>query len=158
MNSPDFQIQERKAAAKATSSLRQSFRSVIASVFKKVSGALQKSTFTSRFRDGLLDRLILKSPRYSFQTHFGSTLSGTTAETSRKGTEVNSFERFISGQKREVKAHSRAGSKVKSHVKGIRYKATNHIAEALKRTNALETLATDLGENRIVEITSQIQF
>lgn len=158
MPDQDFFQKERIAGNKAASSLRGSFRSKIKQVFQSRSGAMEKSNVTARYRDGFLDRLILASPKYSFTKHFGSTLSGTTKATDRKEASVNSFVRHINGTTMQVSAHNRKATHVAAHVKGINYKSTNHIAEALKETNALEQLATDLGENRIVDIASQIDF
>ena len=157
MNS-DFLQKERIAGNKAAASLRQSFRSKINEAFRSVSGEMAKSTVTARYRDGRLDRLVLKSPHYSFKQHFGSSLSGTTPQTERRQTQVSAFTRYVNGETQQVQAHTRKATTIKAHVKGIDYKATNHIAEALKQTPALETLATELGENRIVEITSKIDF
>jgi len=135
MQDANFEAKERAAALKAAAGLRAAYRTQIKSTFNRgKSGKLEKSTFTPRFRDGRLDRLVLVSPHYSFKNHFGSTKKGTTP------------------------AHSRNGHPVKAHTKNRNYNAFNHIALAFKSTNALEQLATDLGENRIVLITSQIQF
>lgn len=149
---------ERKAGNKAATTLRSSFRSVIKSRFHRRSGEMEKSTVTTKFRDGRLDRLILKSPHYSFKEHFGSTLTGTTGETHRKATNVREFIRNVKGKQQHIKANKRRATDVKAHNKGINYKARNHIAIALKKTNALDQLATEIGQNRIVEITSQIDF
>ncbi|MBN8565216.1 MAG: hypothetical protein J0M25_00590 [Flavobacteriales bacterium] len=134
MQDPDFEAKERAAAIKAAAGLRAAYRSQVTSTFKRGTGKLQKSTFSSRFREGRLDRLVLSSPHYSFKNHFGSTKKGITP------------------------AHTRKGKPVKAHSKNRTYKGYNHIAEALKATNALEQLATDLGQNRAVLITSQINF
>lgn len=130
----DFEAKERAAASKAASALRAAYRTQITSTFKRGSGKLEKSNFLPRFRTGRLDRLVLTSPHYSFKNHFGSTKKGITP------------------------THSRKGKPVKGHSKNRTYKGYNHIAEALKATNALEQLATDLGQNRAVLITSQINF
>lgn len=158
MFNPEFQAQERKAASKARSSLNVSLRTSIKRKFKSRSGKMEKSNITSRFRDGRLDRLVLNSPHYSFKAHFGSSLSGRTNETDRSATNVQSFIRKIKSKSIAVQAHSRRATRVAAHNKGINYKAYNHIADALKSSNALEQLATDLGTNRIVQIASQIDF
>jgi hypothetical protein len=97
-------------------------------------------------------------PRYSFQQHFGSSLTGTQKATERKGASVKSFQRHLEGIVTDVKSHERRGGSVSAMRKNIKYGAHNHISRALKQTNALKNLATDLGKNRIVLITSQIEF
>lgn len=160
MASTSFQAEERKAASRATRALTASFRAKIKSVFDRRSGKLEETNVRSRFRDGGLDRLVVNSPYYSFMNHFGSGKAGNTPTHSRGGANVRSFQRFMGGglQTRQVQAHSRSGGSVAAHIKGIQYKGHNHIADALQSTNALEQLATDLGENRIVNVVSQIQF
>lgn len=158
MPDQDFFQKERTAGNKAASSLRGSFRSKIKQLFQSRSGAMEKSNVTARYRDGFLDRLIIATPKYSFTKHFGSSLSGTTKQTERSASSVNSFVRHINGTTIQISAHERKATHVVAHVKGINYKSTNHISEALRETNALEQLATDLGENRIVDIASQIDF
>lgn len=134
MQDSNFEAKERAAAIKATVALRAAYRSQATSTFKRKSGKLEKSTFSPRYRVGRLDRIVLNSPHYSFKNHFGSTKKGVTP------------------------AHERKGKPVKSHLKNRTYKGYNHIALALKAANALEQLATDLGQNRAVLITSQIDF
>lgn len=158
MFNPEFQAQERKAASKARSSLNVALRSSIKRKFKSRTGKMEKSNVTSRFRDGMLDRLVLNSPHYSFKNHFGSSLTGNTPETNRAETNVQAFVRKIKSKSISIEAHTRRATKVAAHNKGIQYKAYNHIADALKSSNALEQLATDLGNNRIVQIASQIDF
>lgn len=153
-----FQGKERAAGLKAASALRVALRAKIKSKFNRRSGDMEKSTVTAKYKEGFLDRLVLDSPHYSFKQHFGSSLSGTTGETSRKQTTVNSFARHVNGETVTVKSHTRKATNVVAHIKGIDYKSKNHIAEAFKSTNALQQLANDLGENRIVNITSQIDF
>lgn len=157
-NYSDLLAEERKAGNKAATSLRSSLRSAIKSRFHSRSGAMDKSTFTTKYRDGHLDRLTLMSPHYSFKLHYGSTLHGQTGETNRRETNVREFVRKIKGKEQKVAAYKRRATTVKAHTKGINYKSYNHIAIALKSTNALEQLATDIGQNRAVEITSQIDF
>jgi hypothetical protein len=156
----NFEAEERKAGNKAAGTLRAAYRTKVNSVFKRKSGALEKSTFSARFKEGWLDRLVLLTPHYSFKEHFGSTKTGNTPSYSRGGAKVRSFQRFMGGglKTRQVEAHVRGGGSVRAHNKGRNYKARNHIAEALKSTSALEVLATDLGQNRIVLVTSQIDF
>lgn len=158
MSNSDFLEKERISGNKAARALQQSFRSKIAEIFKKDTGESLKSTFSARYREGRLDRLVLKAPHYTFKQHYGSILTGTTPSTHRKETIVSAFTRYVNGEAQEVVTHRRRATQVKAHIKGIDYKATNHIAEALRKTSALETLATELGENRIVLITSQIDF
>lgn len=119
---------------------------------------MEASTVSARYRVGRLDRLVMTSPHYSFKAHFGSTKTGSTNALNRGGTNVSQFERHVAGRSVPVKAHARSGGEVRAHRKGIDYKATNHIADALKSTPALDTLATELGNNRIVKIVSQIDF
>lgn len=158
MPDSEFFNRERSAGNKAASTLRVSVRSKIKEIFQSRSGNLEKSNVSARYRDGFLDRLVLAMPKYSFTSHFGSTLSGTTQATSRKPSSVNTFTRHLKSGDVSVQAHSRKATNVVAHIKGINYKAKNHIADALNQTNALEQLATDLGENRMVEIASQIDF
>lgn len=159
MDNTDFQSNERSAGNKAAAALRGAFRSTIRSNFHRRSGDMEdKSTVTPKYKEGVLDRLSLVSPYYSFTSHFGSTKTGTTGSLQRGDADVKSFTRHVAGTDVDVKAHKRSGGFVVSHRKGIDYKAKNHISEALKSTNALEVLATELGENRIVNIISQIDF
>ena len=157
-NNSNFEADERKAARKATRALTTSIRSVTKSTFNRVSGDMEESRVASRFRDARLDRLVMTAPHYSFKWHFGSSKSGVTKTQQRSPGDVKSFVRHLNGKSVQVNAHNRAGGSVSAHVKNINYKGRNHIADALNATNALETLATDLGENRIVDITSQIDF
>jgi hypothetical protein len=154
----DFQAHEKKAGSAAARSLAASLKSEINSVFKRRSGTMAKSGVTARYKEGRLDRLVLNSPHYSFKQHFGSSKTGVTDVTLRKVTSVSSFSRQIEGKIQTVAAHTRSGGSVARHNKNINYKSTDHIAKALNRTNALQTLATELAENRMVEITSQISF
>lgn len=156
--STEFSVRERQAGSKAASSLRVTFRIFIKSRFDRRSGLMEKSTVTAKYRDQRLDRLILKAPHYSFKQNFGSTLRGTTEETHRRETNVKSFTRHVAGRSVEVSPHTRGAATISAHIKGINYKVHNHISAALKSTKALETLANDLGVNRIVDITSQIDF
>lgn len=160
MENTNFEAQERKAGAKAASQLRAALRTEISSVFNRRSGALSKSTVGARYKDGALDRLVVTTPHYSFKEHFGSSLTGTTPTHARGGANVRSFQRYMGGglKVRQVAAHQRSGGAVASHVKGRSYESRNHIANALNATNALQELATALGTNRIVDITSQITF
>lgn len=154
----DFQAHEKKAGSAAARALSASLKSEINSVFKRRSGAMAKSGVTTRYKDGRLDRLVLNSPHYSFKHHYGSTKSGVTGVTLRKATSVSPFVRHLNGQGVFVSAFNRSGGAVARHNKNIDYKSTDHIAKALKKTNALESLATELAENRMVEITSNFNF
>ncbi len=158
MENRNIEADERKAGAKAARQLRAALRTEISSVFKRRSGNLEKSNVSARYREGHLDRLVLLMPHYSFKEHFGSSLPGTTPNYNRKGGAVKSFQRHIAGASVSVSAHSRTGGGVSAHVKGIKYESRNHIARALTSTNALEELATAIGQNRAVDITSQISF
>lgn len=160
MDSNDFQSQEKRLGSAAAKALTASFKNQIQKTFDRRTGALDETNVTARYKDGRLDRLVINSPKYSFTTHFGSEKKGDTGETNRKGTDVISFSRHLknSVEDHSVKAHYRAGGVVKAHVKGIDYKATNHIAKAFRATNALHVLATQLGSSRAVLITSQIDF
>ncbi|RYG12578.1 MAG: hypothetical protein EOO07_18845 [Chitinophagaceae bacterium] len=150
---------EKKAASKARVALKSTFLSEIKRTFHRgKSGELEKSTVTTKFADGLLDRLSLVSPHYSFKNHFGSTLHGTQGETSRRGASVRSFVRHLKGKDVQVSAYSRGGGTVAAMQKNRKYLVYNHIARALKKTTALDTLATELGNSRAVIITSQIDF
>lgn len=158
MESINIEAEERKAGNIAKNALKASYLTQIKSTFHRRSGALEKSTVNSRMKDGRLDRLIINSPDYSFKQHFGSSLTGTQKATERKGATVKTFERHLNGKAVSVSAYERQGGSVKAFNKNIGYRTHNHIARALKQTNALEVLATSLGENRVVLITSQIDF
>ena len=154
----NIEAQEKKAAAKARVALKSSIINQIRATFKKRSGNLEKSNATTRFKDARLDRLTIQSPRYSFTQHYGSNKTGSQKATTRSGGEVRSFDRFLNGKNQSVKSHRRNTTTVKAFNKNEPYRATNHLGKALRQTNALETLATELGENRITNITSQIEF
>ncbi|NRT11544.1 hypothetical protein [Flavobacterium sp. 14A] len=154
----DQEAEERKAGRKAAATLRNDFRVLIRNSFKSRSGKLEKSTVTARYKEARLDRLVISQPAYSFQSHFGSTKSGTQGATNRKGADVKGFTRHINGKTVQVSSYNRTGGQVKAFNKNRNYAAYNHIARALQSTKALETLATDLGNNRITQITSQINF
>jgi hypothetical protein len=158
MESINIEAEERKAGNIAKNALRASLITQIQSSFHRRSGTMEKSTVNSSMKDGRLDRLALDTPKYSFTQHFGSSLSGTQKPTERKGASVKTFQRHLEGRISTVSAHVRTGGSVKAFNKKIDYKASNHIAKALRQTNALEVLATSLGENRIVLVTSQINF
>lgn len=154
----NIEAEERKAGNIARLALRQSLLNQIQSTFKRRTGTLEETNVTARFKDARLDRLVLVSPRYSFQQHFGSRLVGTQKTTERKGAAVKSFKRHLKGKVSQVSGHERKGGFVRAMKKNEPYTATNHIAKALKQTNALEDLATAIGKNRIVLVTSQIEF
>jgi len=158
MVSDDFQRKEKSAGRKATASLGTALRSEIGSTFNRQTGSMEESRFSSKFRDGRLDRIVLTSPHYSFKSHFGSSLSGQTKGFQRKAANVKSFVRHVRGVAQTVEAHTREGGSVRSFTKNRTYKAYNHISSALNATPALQNLATALGENRIVDIVSQIHF
>lgn len=149
---------EKKAASEARSALKAAMISQIKKTFHRRSGALEKSNVSAKFRDDRLDRLTINQPHYSFKNHYGSSLTGTQKDSTRKSTSVKTFQRHFKGKKIEVTAHERSGGSVAAMRKNIRYKAHNHIARALQQTNALQKLATALGQNRAVLITSQIDF
>lgn len=155
-----FESDEKKAANIARAALKSSLINQIKRTFHrgKTGKLLKESNVNSRFVLGRLDRLVLNSPRYSFQSNFGSTKSGFQKSGSRRGGSVKSFVRHLDGKKIEVHSHDRQGTTVAAFDKNIRYKTRNHISRALKQTKALENLATALGENRIVLISSQIDF
>lgn len=154
----DFLQREKQAGQKASGLLRRELRAEIQSVFKKISGNMEKSNVTARYRDGRLDRLVLSSPHYSFKHHYGSVKTGKTRTKIRSGGPVKSFVRQYEGMVRPVRAHIRKAAVVPQHNKGIDYKSYNHIAEAIKKSNVLEILATDLAENRAVDIVSKISL
>jgi hypothetical protein len=158
MDTINIEAEERKAGNIAKNALKTSLVTQIKNTFHRGSGELEKSSVSSRMKEGRLDRLTINSPHYSFKQHFGSSLTGTQKATERKGTSVKSFQRHLEGKTIPVSAYNRAGGTVKSFNKNIDYKAQNHIAKALNQTNALEVLATSLGNNRMVLITSQIDF
>ena len=159
MEKVDIEAEERKAGKIAAAALKASLINQIKRTFHRgKTGMMEKSTVLPRYKDARLDRLVLQMPRYSFQQHFGSSLTGTQKETERKGTTVKSFQRHLEGMVTEVKSHDRRGGSVRAMRKNIKYGAHDHISRALKQTNALENLAAALGKNRIVLITSQIDF
>lgn len=154
----DFLQKEREAGRKASAALTRELRSEIKSLFKRKSGELEKTNVSSRYKDGRLDRLVLTSPYYGFIKHYGSIKTGKTGTKNRSGGPVKSFTRQYEGMVRPVKAHFRKASIIPGHNKNIDYKSSNHIAEAFKKSNAIEILATDLAENRAVDISSKISF
>jgi hypothetical protein len=154
----NIEAEERKAGNIAKNALKVSLITQIQGSFHRRSGGMEESTVNSQMKDGRLDRLVINTPKYSFTQHFGTSLTGTQKPTERKGASVKSFQRHLEGKVSSVSAHVRTGGSVKAFNKNIDYKASNHIAKALKQTNALEVLATSLGENRIVLVTSQINF
>lgn len=156
---PNFEIAERKAGNIARTALKSAYLSQISRTFKRgKTGKLEKSTVTARYRQGRLDRFAIMTPQYSFQEHFGSSKSGNQKSSQRNGADVKSFIRHLSHKRSNVRAHHRDGGTVDGFNKRRRYTAKNHIAKALNNTNALEVLATSLGENRIIMVTSQIRF
>lgn len=158
MEKVDIEAEERKAGSIARTALKASLINQIKRTFHRRSGTMEKSTVLARYKNGRLDRLAINMPRYSFQQHFGSSLTGTQKATERKGTSVKSFQRHLEGMVTQVNAYDRKGGPVKAMRKNIKYGAHDHISRALKQTSALENLATALGKNRIVLITSQIDF
>ena len=158
MEKVDIEAEERKAGSIARLALKASLINQIKSTFDRRSGALEKTTVNAKYKNGSLDRLTISSPKYSFTQHFGSSLTGTQKATERKGTSVKSFERHLEGLAVQVKSHDRKGTSVRAMRKNEPYKATSHISKALNQTNALENLATAIGKNRIVLVTSQIDF
>jgi hypothetical protein len=158
MEKVDIEAEERKAGGIARTALKASLISQIKKSFHRRTGTLEKSTVNAKYKDGSLDRLTIATPKYSFTQHFGSSLTGTQKATERKATNVKSFRRHLEGMVTEVQAHERSGGPVKAMRKNIKYGAHDHIARALKQTTALENLATAIGKNRIVLVTSQIDF
>lgn len=160
MENADFEANEKKIGNAAARALGASLQNQIKKTFDRRTGSLEKTNVRARYKDGRLDRLTINSPKYSFTTHYGSNKKGDTKETKRKATEVRSFERHLDNSivEHTVKAHSRAGGTVKAHIKGIDYKATDHIAKAFRATNALNVLATELGNSRAVKIISQFDW
>nr|WP_315245190.1 hypothetical protein [uncultured Flavobacterium sp.] len=156
--SANFQEEEKKAGSIARAALKASYLTQIRSTFNRRSGDLEKSNFSARYRGGFLDRLVLNSPHYSFKEHFGSSKTGAQKESTRSASNVKTFSRHINGETVQVRAHTRSGGSVKAFNKRREYTAKNHISRALSQTNALDVLATSLGENRIVLISSQISF
>lgn len=154
----DIEAQERKAGTIARIALKASLITQIRKSFHRRTGKLEKSNVTARYKVARLDRLIISSPKYSFTNHYGSSLTGTQKESRRKGTFVRSFQRHLASGTQEVSAHDRSGGAVQGFNKNRKYGMHNHLSRALKQTNALEVLATSLGNNRITLITSQIDF
>jgi hypothetical protein len=154
----DIEAQERKAGTIARIALKASLISQIRTTFKRRTGTLEKSTVLARYKQARLDRLVINSPKYSFTQHYGSVKTGTQKASTRKASTVKSFQRHLEGMVTNVTAHSRSSGSVNAFNKNEPYSAKNHIAKALQQTNALQVLATSLGENRIALITSQIEF
>ena len=154
----DIEAEERKAGGIARTALKASLLNQIKRTFHKRSGTLLKSTVNARYKEARLDRLTISSPKYSFTQHYGSSKTGTQKATERKATSVKSFQRHLEGMVTAVKSHERSASSVKAFNKNEPYNAHDHLSRALKQTNALEVLATSLGQNRITNITSQIEF
>jgi len=154
----NFEAEERKAGSIARSALKASYINQIKNTFQRKSGLSEKSTVLARYKEGHLDRLVLNTPHYSFKSHFGSSKTGTQKESTRRDSNVKSFSRHINGESVLVNSYTRRGGTVKAFNKNRNYNATNHIAKALQQTTALENLATALGNNRIVLVTSQINF
>lgn len=158
MEQVNIEAEERKAGNIARTALKASLINQIQRTFRRRSGIMLKSSVLARYKEGRLDRLVINSPHYSFKQHYGSTLTGTQKETTRKASSVKSFQRHLEGKAVNVASHDRAGGSVSAMNKNIGYGVHNHLSRALKQTNALEKLATSLGQNRIVLITSQIEF
>lgn len=158
MEKVDIEAHERKAGKTAAAALKASLINQIRRTFHRRTGTMEKSTVLARYKNARLDRLVLQTPRYSFQQHFGSTLTGTQKATERKATAIKSFQRHLEGMVTQVKAHERSGGPVSAMRKNIKYGTHDHLTRALKQTNALKALANDLGQNRIVLISSQIDF
>jgi hypothetical protein len=158
MQDPNFEAKERAAGLKAAAALRGAYRNIVKSTFKRKSGTEEKSNFSPRFREGRLDRIVMQAPHYSFKKHYGSTKTGTNKASKRSAHAVKAHTRQYEGMVRTVRAHNRRATTVGPYKKNIDYKAYNHIAMALKASNALNQLATELGQNRIISITSQIDF
>jgi hypothetical protein len=158
MENVNIEAKEREAGSIARVALKASLLNQIKTTFSRRSGDLEKSNVSARYKGGSLDRLAVSMPKYSFQNHFGSTLPGTQKISERKGANVKSFSRHLQGKTIAVSGYTRSGGSVSAMVKNRKYVVTNHIAKALKQTNALENLATALGNNRAVSITSQINF
>lgn len=160
MDNNNLEAHEKKIGAAAARALKASFLNQIKKTFDSRTGALEKTNVRARYREGRLDRLIINSPKYSFTTHYGSAKKGDTKQTNRSPTAVRSFARHLENSvvDHQVKAHSRAGGTVKAHIKGINYKATDHIAKVFRATNALDVLATELGNSRAVKILSQFDW
>ncbi|MFW0737572.1 hypothetical protein [Flavobacterium sp. T12S277] len=154
----NFEVEEKKAGNIARSALKTSYLNQVRTTFKRHLGNLEKSNFSARYREGRLDRLVLVTPGYSFKSHFGSSKTGAQKESNRKSSNVKSFSRHTNGKTIQISAHLRKGGTVKAFNKNRDYTATDHISKALRATNALENLATALGNNRIVVVTSQIDF
>lgn len=158
MANTNIEALERKAGNIARTALKASLINQIQRTFHRRTGLLLKSTVLARYREGRLDRLIINSPKYSFTQHYGSSLPGVQKPTERKGTNVKSFQRHLEGKTTTVKSYDRAGGSVVGFNKNERYGMHNHLSRALKQTNALEVLATALGNHRAVLIVSQIDF
>jgi hypothetical protein len=74
-------------------------------------------------------------PRYSFQQHFGSSLTGTQSYRKKRSI-CQVISKTFEGIVTDVKSHERRGSV--SAMQNIKYGAHNHISH-LKQTNALKT-------------------
>jgi hypothetical protein len=72
----------------------------------------------------------MNMPRYSFQQHFGSSLTGTQKQEERSICQVIS--KTFGGIVTDVKSHERRGGSVSAMRKTYKYGAHNHISRALK--------------------------
>lgn len=158
LKNPTTEALEQKAARVASSTLQAALRSQIGTAFKRRTGMLENTGVRSVFRDGRLDKLTISSPHYSFKLHFGSVKTGKNKGLDRKGGSVRAYTRVVLNKTQRIENYRRSGSRVIAHDKKIDYKAHNHIAKALTSTSALQDLATALGNNRAVQISSQISF
>ncbi|WP_417365881.1 hypothetical protein [Flavobacterium beibuense] len=151
----DWQSKEKAAAIKAVASLKRALNSSISKHFNSRSGQLRKSSVKDDIKDGMLDRLILKSPKYSFVLHHGYDAVEEVQPKNRKGSSVKPhFRGGTDGT--SISGYQRSGGSVSGFKRSSKFEGAGHITEAIYASNVLETLANDLAESRAVYVTSNI--
>lgn len=155
----NWQDKENRSGRKAAALLKNALRSRISQKFKRRSGAMDRTNVSAIFRQGRLDRLAITSPKHSFIQHFGySEPNENVKATTRKPGFVKSYFRDGVMTGRSVRNYSRKGGFVSHYTRNISNENKDHISDALNSSNILENLASELGENRAVFVTSQINF
>ncbi|PIF32983.1 hypothetical protein CLU81_3553 [Flavobacterium sp. 9] len=118
----DILQKEKEIASKVVKTLRLSVRQEVASTSNKLSGeGLRISGAGSQFKNGRLQRIIMKAPYYIFMQNYGF-----------EGKKSNGINQ--------------------------RLKATDVFEKALGSSRILDTLADDISELRLDQVTALIQF
>lgn len=154
MANDNWQEIEKRAGLKAARALRNALRSEISRAFRNRSGQIRKTNVSARFNRGLLDRLVITSPRYSFPQHYGYHWPDEVVKPhNRRANSVKShFRGGALGTGKIISSYFRKGSRVFSYRRDIENKPKEHFSAAIIDSNILETLATDLAESRSVKI------